>query len=221
MYCRNARAQSTHLFFQHVNWLLQLLHSIKSFQIDFDNNFQLRLGMKLLLEVTPVCYSAWACVCVCARVCHTRRDLGCIQIMTPPPSSISAPVFKEKNLIKDKADKMCYKQEHMHILFENLKTLASYYFWQPFCYIHGIGNNNNFALMWFFIIFLVKIVTFMAVASHRWLSSAKRWANKTSNGSASVYHFMMQLNSLMLLHLFFQKSHFYCSSYAFCIYSVV
>lgn len=71
----------THLTFQ-VNWLLQPLrsHPIKSCQIDFDNNFQLRLRTKLLFEGTHVHHSAPALVCVSVRTCNNLR---CIQVMSP------------------------------------------------------------------------------------------------------------------------------------------
>lgn len=65
-------------------------------------------------------------LCVYACVC-ARRDLRCIPVMPPPSSSVSFPsVFKERNLIKDKEDKMCYKQEHMHVCTNNLNNFESF-----------------------------------------------------------------------------------------------
>lgn len=61
---------SQRISFQQVKWPLQPLcsHPIKSCQIDFDNNFQLRLHMKLLLEVTHVRHSVRASLCACVRL---------------------------------------------------------------------------------------------------------------------------------------------------------
>lgn len=98
----------TRLTFQ-VNWLLQPLcsHPIKSCQIDFDNNFQLRLRTKLLFEGTLVHHSAPALVCLSVRTCN---DLRCIQVISVLfPSVIFPAMLKVKNLIRDKEDMMCYK----------------------------------------------------------------------------------------------------------------
>lgn len=78
----------TRLTFQ-VNWLVQPLrsHPIKSSQIDFDNNFQLRLR-KLLFEGTHVHHSAPALVWVSMRTCN---DLRCLQVMSPLLPSVIFP----------------------------------------------------------------------------------------------------------------------------------
>lgn len=100
-------------------------------------------------------------LCVHACVC-ARRDLRCIPVMPKPSSSVSFPsVFKERNLIKDKEDKMCYKQEHMHVCTNNLNNFESFgidnvtsYFWSHFCYTHVTGNNKDLALIRFFMFLL-------------------------------------------------------------------
>lgn len=65
---------------------------------------------------------------LCVHVCAcARRDLCFIPVMLRPSSSVSFPsVFKERNLIKNKEDKMCYEQEHMHVCMNNLNNFESF-----------------------------------------------------------------------------------------------